>query len=103
MTKIDFEDRLLLHLQTVIGTKLRRRESFFFSWREDVSVGGGRTTVWVHPSSNMQFKYDGSRMAELSRPWLEALTHVANTPGGLHVIPEPDELSVRRLGHEAYA
>jgi len=32
---VDFDDRVLAHLQLVIGAKLRRAESFYFSWRDD--------------------------------------------------------------------
>ncbi len=87
--KVDFDDRLLLHLQTVIGTKLRRSEAFFFSWREDPSLGSGRTTIWVHPHASLIFRYYGSRAPSLNRLWLEALMREANSPGGLHVVPEP--------------
>lgn len=93
--KIDIEDRLLAHLQTVIGGKLRRGESFFFSWRDDPSVGDGRTSVWLHPQSSLVYKFYGSRQPEINRSWLEALAYVANSPAGLHVVPEPaDELSM---------
>jgi hypothetical protein len=88
-TKIDFEDRLLLHLQQVIGTKLRRGEAFTFSWRNDPSLGEGRTTIWVHPSATIVYKYSGSRHPALNRRWLEALMYTANSPSGLHVVPEP--------------
>ncbi len=33
--KVDFDDRLLAHLQVVIGAKLRRGEAFHFTWRDD--------------------------------------------------------------------
>lgn len=87
--KIDFEDRALLHLQTVIGSKLRRGEKFFFSWRDDISVGDGRTSVWVHPGCGIVFKFYGSRLPSLNKEWLEALTYVANSPRGLYLVPEP--------------
>ena len=45
--KTEIEDRALTHLQLVMTAKLRRAEPFPFSWREDASVGGGRTTVWA--------------------------------------------------------
>jgi hypothetical protein len=89
--KIDFEDRLLYHLQTVIGSKLRRNESFYFSWRNDASLGDGRTTVWLHASAGMVFKYYGSRLPKLNRQWLEALAYTANSQSGLYVVPEPAE------------
>lgn len=59
--KTEIEDRTLAHLQLVIGAKLRRSESFFFTWKEDASIGGGRQTVWVHHTADLEFKYYGSR------------------------------------------
>jgi hypothetical protein len=35
---IDFDDRTLAHLQIVIGMKMRRGESFYFSWKDDQQV-----------------------------------------------------------------
>lgn len=43
-TKVDFDDRILAHLQLVITTKLRRSEAFTFTWKDDASIGDGRTT-----------------------------------------------------------
>ncbi|MCR2812360.1 ATP-dependent DNA ligase [Microbacterium sp. zg.Y1090] len=87
--KADFEDRLLSHLQLVIGNKLRRGESFHFTWRDDASVGDGRTSIWVHPRSVIVYKYYGSRRAALNPAWLGALAYTANSPQGLYVVPEP--------------
>ena len=39
--KVEIEDRALTHVQLVITAKLRRGEPFPFTWREDVSIGGG--------------------------------------------------------------
>ena len=44
---VDFDDRVLAHLQLVIGAKLRRAESFYFSWRDDPAVGDGRSALDV--------------------------------------------------------
>lgn len=87
--KADFEDRLLAHLQMVIGAKLRRGESFHFTWKDDVSVGNGRTSIWVHPHSVLTYKYYGGRQPELNRAWIDALMYTANSPRGLYVVPEP--------------
>ena len=87
--KADFEDRLLAHLQVVIGSKLRRGESFHFTWRDDASIGDGRTTIWLHPRSVLVYKYYGSRRVPLNPAWLGALTYTANSPQGLYVVPEP--------------
>jgi len=87
--KVEIEDRALLHMQLVITAKLRRSEPFLFSWREDVSVGGGRTTVWMHANSALVFKYYGSRQPSVNRAWIETLAFTANSPGGLYLTPEP--------------
>lgn len=87
--KVDFDDRVLAHLQLVISNKLRRGEPFHFTWREDPSVGDGRTSVWVHPAASLVYRFYGSRRPALNRAWLEALTITANSPSGLYVVPEP--------------
>ncbi|WP_295103223.1 ATP-dependent DNA ligase [uncultured Microbacterium sp.] len=89
--KSDIEDRALTHLQLVMTAKLRRGEPFSFSWREDMAVGGGRTTVWVHAGSSLVFKYSGSRQPQINRAWIEALAFTANAPGGLRLVSEPAE------------
>ncbi|MEI3845260.1 MULTISPECIES: DUF7882 family protein [unclassified Microbacterium] len=91
--KKEFDDRVLAHLQVVIGSKLRRGESFFFTWRDDASVGDGRTSVWMHPQVPMVYKYFGSRQPRLNVAWIDALAYTANSPHGLYLVPEPAESS----------
>lgn len=85
----DFEDRTLAHLQVVIGAKLRRNESFYFSWKDDSAIGDGRSVIWLHPSIPVSFKYFGSRPPVLNRDWIDELMLLANTPAGLTVTAEP--------------
>lgn len=89
--RIDIEDRLLAHLQLVISNKLRRGEPFPFSWRDDASVGDGRTSVWLHPGASLVYKFYGSRMPALNPAWIDALAYTANSVSGLYAIPEPVE------------
>lgn len=89
--KVDIEDRALSHIQLVITAKLRRGEPFGFTWKEDASVGGGRTTVWVHAGSSIVFKYHGGRQPTINRAWIDALTFTVNAPSGLYLTPEPAE------------
>lgn len=88
--EIIFDDRAMAHLQVVIGAKLRRDESFFFSWRDDLSVGDGRSAIWVDRSIPLYFRYSGSRPVTLNREWLEVLTQSANSTTGLQFTAEPD-------------
>ena len=91
-TKVDFDDRILAHLQLVITTKLRRSEAFTFTWKDDASIGDGRTTVWMHPGANLVFKFYGSRRPSLNPAWVDALAYTANSPRGLYIVPEPAEV-----------
>jgi hypothetical protein len=84
---ITFDDRLLWHIKLVILAKLRRRESFSFSWRR--ADDNGLDCVWLHPHCDLVFKFDSDSEPEVNHSWLEALMHSANTTGGMHVIPEP--------------
>ena len=88
--EIMFDDRAMAHLQLVIGAKLRRRESFFFSWKDDPSVGDGRSSVWMDASIPLYFKYLGSRPISINREWIDQLTLSANMAGGLQFSPEPN-------------
>jgi hypothetical protein len=87
--EIIFDDRAMAHLQLVIGAKLRRGESFFFSWKDDPSVGDGRSSVWLDSSIPLYFKYLGSRPVAINREWIDALTLSANMAGGLQFSAEP--------------
>ncbi|WP_348789333.1 ATP-dependent DNA ligase [Leifsonia sp. NPDC080035] len=85
---IEFEDRLLLHLQIVIVNKLRRRESFAMSWRDAAEVGDGRSTIWLDPSIPLYFKFSGSRVPAVDRDWVELLADSAGSSTGLVVVDE---------------
>ena len=88
---VDFDDRVLAHLQIVIGAKLRRNESFYFSWRDESAVGDGRSTVWLHPSISIVYKYHGGRAPSINRAWIEEMMSTANSSAGLRIVPEPPE------------
>ncbi|MCK6079990.1 ATP-dependent DNA ligase [Microbacterium sp. EYE_5] len=93
--KVDFDDRALAHLQLVISTKLRRGESFHFTWKDDPSIGDGRTSVWLHPRCTLVFKFYRGERPPLNMAWIEALSSVANSPGGLYIVPEPTAASAK--------
>jgi hypothetical protein len=97
---VDFDDRVLAHLQIVIGAKLRRNESFYFSWRDDSSVGNGRSVVWLHPSISIVYKFHGGRPPAINRAWIEDLMQTANSSAGLRIVPEPSERHEQGSEHE---
>ena len=70
----------------VIGAKLRRKESFFFTWKEDPSTGEGRNSIWIDAAIPLYFKYFGSKPPTINREWLELLTLSANSAQGMQFI-----------------
>lgn len=88
---VDFDDRVLAHLKVVILSKVRRGESFTFSWEYTAATGSGHSSIWIHPTIPLQFDFLGSREPSLNRAWVEELVKLSNTPSGLRVIPEPSE------------
>jgi hypothetical protein len=87
--EIDFDDRALAHIHIVISSKLRRGEKFFFSWQDNVSVGSGRSSIWLEQSIPLYFKFAGSRPVEINRAWVDILVATANSTAGLTFLPEP--------------
>ncbi|MCU1569331.1 MAG: uncharacterized protein JWR33_72 [Naasia sp.] len=88
---VDFDDRVLAHLQIVIGAKLRRNESFYFSWRDDSQIGDGRSVIWLHPAIPIFYKFYGGRPPAINRAWIDDLMTAANSAAGLRLVPEPAE------------
>jgi hypothetical protein len=98
--EIHMDDRTLAHLQIVIINKLRRQESFAFSWKEPAQAGDGRSTIWIYPTVSLRFRFEGSRPPSVNQSWLTILSHAANSGSGLQVLPEPmDRGGVLAEGH----
>lgn len=101
IAEYEFEDRVLAHLKTAIGMKLRRQESFFISWSVPADLGSGRFSLWVSPSTPLAFRFAGSRAPELNRVWIDVLNNLSHTPRGLIVISEGEaEKHAREHGDE---
>jgi hypothetical protein len=88
--EIEIEDRALAHLQLVMVAKLRRSESFAFTWAPGDTLADGHSVLWVHPSQYLQFRFHGSRPPAINRAWVEELMTSANSVAGLHLVSEPD-------------
>jgi hypothetical protein len=83
----EIDDRTLAHVELVVLAKLRRNESFAFSFD---GAKGGRETIWVNPSATLRFEF-GQIVTEISREWLDELMDSANTTTGLKLVPEPEK------------
>ncbi len=87
---IEFDDRVLAHIQIVITQKIRRGESFLMSWRDSVDYGNGHSAVWIHPAQNLFFKFSGGRNPAINDLWVAELFESANSSRGMLVSKEPD-------------
>jgi hypothetical protein len=87
--EVQFEDRVLAHLQVVMSAKLRRGESFFFSWYDTPAVGDGRSAIWIDAAIPLYFKYVGGRQPALNKAWLEEMAIAAGSNQGLVLTEEP--------------
>jgi hypothetical protein len=82
---IEFEDRLLTHLNVVIMQKFRRGQSFPMSWLEPAAAGSGRSSFWLTPTLPIYFKFSGSRVPAIDQEWVDRLMESADSPRGLIV------------------
>jgi hypothetical protein len=95
---IELDDWGLRHLQAVMIARLRRNESFSFSWEGVPSTGAAEPvddsglfgTVWVSQASSLYFSYDGPPPRQLNGAWLQVLSTAANSNAGLRLLPEPE-------------
>ncbi|QEE62310.1 ATP-dependent DNA ligase [Salinibacterium sp. dk2585] len=93
-TSVQFDDRLLAHLQIVMVQKLMKQESFLVSWKDGPSLGDGRGSFWMSPNTPIYFKFLGSRTPEINQEWLLQLGHSADSSQGLVVTDEDGTLAV---------
>lgn len=92
-TRFDIDDRTLAHLEAVIYAKLRRGEAFLFTWSRAAGEGTGRTTVWMNRASSLAFRRRSDTRIPLNHEWVERLMSAANSPAGLHEVPESETVA----------
>ncbi|TCL77935.1 MULTISPECIES: hypothetical protein [unclassified Rathayibacter] len=84
----EFEDRLLVHLQIVVGLKLRRAECFYLSWLPGHGSGIGRQAIWIATGVALHFDYSGTRLPSVNRDWIEHLVASSHSGMGLNLSDE---------------
>jgi hypothetical protein len=90
-TPVRIDDRILAHLRLVATSKLRRNEPFLVSWHDAADIGGGRSTIWVHPGCDLHYKFDGGTTAAIDQDLIEHLSVAANSARGIEI----DEATLR--------
>ncbi|MGX1792196.1 DUF7882 family protein [Microbacterium sp. NPDC055312] len=80
---ITIDDETLVHLKIVIGTKLRRNESFLLTWLRGDDAEDARTTIWVHPAIPIQFGFDAAVLPPVGPERITAIMMALNASGEL--------------------
>ena len=91
--RLHFDDRLLAHLQIVIVQKLMNQQDFLMSWMNVVSIGDGRTAIWLQRGIPLRFDFNGSRVPSINTDWLRTLQQSANSSSGLVITDEQGQLA----------
>lgn len=86
--QIEFDDRVLAHLQIVIAAKLRRGESMMLSWEHGVQNGSGRSMIWINAGTDLHFEFAGNRMPSINPAWINELAALGYSAHGLVVTSE---------------
>jgi hypothetical protein len=87
--EVEIDDRVLAHVKAVITSKLRRDESFTFTYEDPTGDELTHNSVWLDSSIPIQFEISGTQDPPLNRDWLEELSRSANSAGGLRIVAEP--------------
>lgn len=85
---VDMNDRILIHLETVIVNKFRRGEPLLLTWFADGSPENGRRSLWLTPRVPVYFSYDDGGSPSMNDEWLRRMLSAANTPRGLVLLDE---------------
>lgn len=85
------DDRTLAHLKIVILSGLRQGCGIALTLRHERSEGSGRDTFWIHPGTDLRFRFVGSRVPRLNDAWLQEMVRACKSSTGLYLMSEPAE------------
>lgn len=88
-TVLEIDDDTLALFQVVVFRKLRSHESFVLPWRDERT--GLRTTLWIHPHSNLVFSYANQDKPHIRASQISALQDHLEATGTLRMPNASDE------------
>lgn len=91
-------DGLLSHIKVVAATKLRRNESFTFSWVHAPGEPVGRSTLWLQPAIPMRFVFDSAEPEQLDPATLRNLAEQAASSAGMRVDLTKEDFGIQKAG-----
>jgi hypothetical protein len=84
-TPIRVDDRTLAHLRAVTTAKLRRGEGFLLSWTDSITIGDGRSSIWIHPACDLHYRFDGTEQFKLEPALLDELNTQSIQARGIEI------------------
>lgn len=94
---IEIDDRPLAHFKIATLTLVRAGESFAFSFVRPASIGSGRETLWICPTTDIRFRFNGNRAPKINELWVRLIIESAVAPTGMVLVPEPEMAGENRL------
>lgn len=82
---IVIDDVTLAHMKIVVGTKLRRQESFMMSWVPGGASPDGRLTAWIHPSIPLVIAFDSPEPILVDAERVSRMMNSLNAHGELMI------------------
>jgi hypothetical protein len=64
---------------------MRRGEGFLISWTDSISIGDGRSSVWLNSESDLHYKFDGAQQIKLDPGLLEQMNVESIQPRGIEI------------------
>lgn len=89
--RVEMDDRALAHLKIAMLTLLRAGQSLAFSFVRPPEAGSGRETLWICPTTDIRFRFNGSRAPAVNEPWVRRIIETAKTPAGMRMVSETPE------------
>ena len=88
---VEIDDRPLAHLKIAMLSLLRAGKGVSFSFERGIDNGSGRETLWISPSTELRFRFNGNRPPKVNQDWVRALIAAADAPTGMRLVAEPAE------------
>ncbi|ANP74913.1 hypothetical protein PA27867_4007 (plasmid) [Cryobacterium arcticum] len=79
------EDDTLAHIEAVMGAKFRLNQPFYFSWNHTVHTGESHMSIWLNPTTAVEFHYLCATKPRLNRGRVAAMLNQANSAAGLSI------------------
>lgn len=86
---VEIDDRPLAHLKIALLSSLRAGKSVAFCFDRASAQGSGRETLWISPSTEIRFRFNGSRSPLINEQWVRHILATAETATGLRLVAEP--------------